>query len=41
MCIPCLADKFGVTQERLNQKIDEWRETGCSLFSPKTNNTSD
>ena len=32
MCIPCLAEKFGVPTEKLKEKIEEWREAGCSLF---------
>lgn len=32
MCISCLAEKFGVTTERLHEKIEYWRESGCLLF---------
>ncbi len=32
MCIPCLAEKFGVSEERLHEKIEQWRESGCLLF---------
>lgn len=35
MCIRCLAKKFKVTVERLEQKIEEFREWGCTLFPPK------
>jgi hypothetical protein len=34
-CAECLADEFGVTKERLAEKIEYWREAGCSLFAPK------
>jgi uncharacterized protein YlaI len=32
MCIPCLAEKFGITEEKLREKIEQWRESGCLLF---------
>lgn len=35
LCIKCLADKFGVTEERIREKIEYWRETGCMLFAAK------
>ncbi len=35
MCIGCLAKKFKVTVERLEQKIEEYRSWGCTLFPPK------
>ena len=35
MCIPCLAKKFGVAEELLLEKIEYWRESGCTLFAPK------
>lgn len=41
MCIPCLAKKFGVTEARLHEKIDEWRAMGCTLFSPQSRFVSD
>ena len=34
-CIPCLAKHFKVTEEKLREKIEEWRAYGCSLFPPK------
>ena len=37
MCIPCLAKKFKVTEERMWQKIEEFRDWGCTLFPPKDN----
>ncbi len=33
MCIDCLADKFKVTPERLQEKIKEFKEHGCLLFA--------
>lgn len=35
MCIRCLAEKFKVPVERMEQKIEEYREWGCTLFPPK------
>ena len=35
MCIPCLAKKFGVTVERIEEKVEYWRSMGCTLFPPK------
>ncbi len=35
MCIRCLAEKFKVSVERLEEKIEEYREWGCTLFPPK------
>lgn len=32
MCIPCLAERYGVSEERLHEKIEYWRSTGCLLF---------
>ena len=36
MCIPCLAAKFGVSEQYLHEKIEFWRQSGCLLFPPKT-----
>jgi len=33
MCIDCLAQKFKVTPERLQEKIKEFKEQGCLLFN--------
>lgn len=33
MCIDCLAEKFGCTHEFLQEKIKQFKETGCLLFS--------
>lgn len=32
-CMPCLADYLGATVEDLNEKIEEFKEEGCKLFS--------
>ena len=32
MCIKCLAQKFDVTEETLQEKILQYREMGCTLF---------
>ncbi len=32
LCTACLAEKFGVTEERIKEKIEYWRESGCLLF---------
>ena len=33
MCIDCLAERFKVTPERLQEKIEEFKEAGCLLFT--------
>lgn len=33
LCITCLAKRFNVTEEMINQKIDAWRRMGCALFA--------
>lgn len=35
LCIPCLAAKFKVSEALLRDKIEYWRESGCTLFAPK------
>ncbi len=32
LCIPCLAQKFKVSEDLIYKKIEEWREQGCMLF---------
>ena len=32
-CMPCLADYLGTTVEDLEEKIEEFKEEGCTLFS--------
>ena len=31
-CLPCLADYLEVTEEELLQKIEEFKDEGCTLF---------
>lgn len=31
-CIPCLAEYLEVTEEELLDKIEEFKEDGCTLF---------
>lgn len=31
-CLNCLADYFEVTSEELENKIEEFKEEGCTLF---------
>lgn len=33
MCLKCLARKFEVKEDVLRQKIVQYREMGCTLFS--------
>lgn len=33
LCIGCLAEKFGVSNDTVLQKIEYWRESGCLLFA--------
>ncbi len=33
LCVSCLAEKYGVSVERIREKIEFWRESGCLLFS--------
>lgn len=35
MCIKCLAEKYSVSEERILEKIEYWRESGCLLFAKK------
>lgn len=32
MCIKCLAEHFGVSEQRLAEKAEEFRKSGCALF---------
>ena len=36
LCIPCLALEFGCTEERLREKIQEYKHIGCLLFMTST-----
>lgn len=31
-CLKCLAERFDVTEERLIEKIAEFKKNGCMLF---------
>ena len=33
LCLPCLAEFFGCTEELLYKKIEHFRKIGCTLFS--------
>jgi uncharacterized protein YlaI len=35
LCKKCLAVKFKVTEELLDQKVREFRDYGCVLFPPE------
>lgn len=32
LCLSCLAEKFGVSEELLMEKIVQFRQMGCTLF---------
>lgn len=32
LCIDCIAEKFDCTKELLEEKIRQFKETGCTLF---------
>ena len=31
-CIPCLAEYLGCTEQDLKEKVQEFKEQGCTLF---------
>jgi biotin operon repressor len=33
LCLPCLADYLSCTEDDLREKIEEFKEQGCALFS--------
>ena len=33
LCISCLSARFGVPEETLREKIAQYREMGCTLFT--------
>ena len=35
MCVKCLAERYGISEDRLREKIEYWRESGCALFVKK------
>jgi biotin operon repressor len=32
LCLSCLAEELGVTQRDLRHKIEDFKESGCTLF---------
>ncbi len=32
LCLSCLAKEFGVSEELLKEKIEQFRAMGCTLF---------
>lgn len=32
MCLTCLAEHFRVSEERLKEKIQHFKDSGCTLF---------
>lgn len=32
LCKKCLAGKLGVTTERIDEKIEQFKQQGCTLF---------
>ena len=37
-CKACLAEKFGVTEALLDEKVRAFRAAGCALFPPEDKN---
>ena len=35
LCYPCLAERFDVTVDLLRDKVEQFREMGCTLFEPR------
>jgi hypothetical protein len=35
LCITCLAEFFGCSEDLLRSKIEHFRSIGCALFPPK------
>lgn len=34
LCYPCMAAHFQVTVDLLREKVEQFREMGCTLFEP-------
>ena len=32
LCLTCLAERFGVSEALLKEKIEQFRQMGCTLF---------
>ena len=32
LCLGCMAEELGVTEQDLQHKIEDFRESGCTLF---------
>ena len=32
LCLECLAEELGVTEQDLRNKIEDFKESGCTLF---------
>ena len=32
LCLDCMAEEFGVTVQDLENKIEDFKESGCTLF---------
>lgn len=37
LCLSCLSARFQVPRETLLEKIEQFREMGCTLFPPREN----
>ena len=35
LCYPCLAERFDVTVDLLRDKVEQFREMGCTLFETR------
>ena len=33
MCVPCMAEYFGVTEKLIREKIEYFKKSGCTLFN--------
>jgi len=39
LCASCLAEKYGVEETFIYNKIEQFRDMGCTLFGPKEKNS--